>query len=261
MKTKLLSATFFVVAISVVHIASAADWADLKMTITVKGTIPKTSEIVGKERDPFCAALSIRSELMLVNPKNNGIQNVALYVDTRKYKLKEIHPSLKEVPKNKVVLDNINCVFVPHVLVVRAGQTITVKNSDKTGHNANFSAFFANEPQNFTVQIGSSRDLTIKEPERGVCPVECGSHSWMKAHIIAQDHPYVGVSDADGVLKIEKLPAGKVPFRIWHENTVTAIDEVTLNGKKVKWDRASLELDLKPGANEFKVEVDAKKFK
>lgn len=260
MKATILAATVLVTAIGLGQSALAADWADLKMTFTIKGTAPKPSAIVGKERDPFCAALPIPSESMLVNPKNNGIQNVALFIDTRKYKIKEIHPDLKEVPKNKVILDNKNCVFQPRVVVVRAGQTILVKNSDNTGHNANFSSFFRNEPQNRTVLVGSSIDILIKEPETAPCPVDCGSHGWMKAFVIALDHPYVGVSDADGVLKIAKLPTGKVAFRVWHENTVKAIDEVLLNGQKVKWDRSSLELDLKPGLNEFKVEVDAKKF-
>ncbi len=258
MKT-VFAIAFLLIAGGISQFACAADWADLKMTFVLKGTPPKPSAVVGKERDPICAALPILSESMLINAKNNGIQNVGFYIDTRNYKIKEIHPDLKAVPANKVVLDNKNCVFVPHVLIVRPGQTITAKNSDKTGHNCNFSGFFNNTAENFALPPGASRDKIIDQPERGVSPVDCGSHPWMKAYIIAQDHPYVGLSNADGVLSIAKLPTGKVAFRVWHENAV--IDEVMLNGKKAKWDKASLELELKIGMNEYKVEVDAARFK
>ena len=32
------------------------------------------------------------------------------------------------------------------------------------------------------------------------------------------DHPYCAVTKADGTFEIDLVPAGKVDFRVWHEN-------------------------------------------
>ena len=57
------------------------------------------------------------------------------------------------------------------------------------------------------------------------------------------DHPYVGITDADGKFKIENLPVGEHSFRVWHERqgylnrsykvTVEAGKTTVLNVEKV----------------------------
>ena len=74
----------------------------------------------------------------------------------------------------------------------------------------------------------------------------------MSGYIIVAGHPYVGISDSTGKIKIEKLPAGiELDFRIWHESSDKSIEEVTFLGKKEKWTKGSVKLTLKEGANDF----------
>lgn len=207
-------------------VQATAKTATLKAKFVLDGAVPSPSKIDGS-RDPFCADKEILTESMVVSDKGE-ISNVAVYLYTRRMKVE-----LPDIPaaKQEHVLDNQNCAFVPHILAARPGQSILVKNSDQTGHNANF-GFFANDGVNFLIPAGGEKSLELKAEEPAPIPVECNVHPWMKAYLIITDHPFVGISDAKGELTIENLPVGELTFKIWHENQDGSIDEAMVNGKK-----------------------------
>ncbi len=237
------------------YVAQAKKWGTLKAKFVVEGKVPDPTK-VNAAADPFCAAFPIMTDSLIVG-KDGAVKNVALFMD-KKSKTKDIHPSLEKPAAAPIVLDNKNCVFVPHVLFVRPGETIKVTNSDKTGHNANFN-FFNNQAVNFLVPAGGQKDLKIETEEPAPIPVECNVHPWMRAHLIVQEHPAIGISSEDGVLEIENLPVGPVTLRAWHE--VGKLDEVTINGKKVKWSRGRMDIDIKEGMNDLgTVTIAADKF-
>jgi hypothetical protein len=99
--------------------------------------------------------------------------------------------------------------------------------------------------------------------EKAPTKVECNIHPWMSAYVMVFNHPYVGISDGDGKIKIEKLPAGvPLDFKIWHENQDKSIEEVTINGKKEKWVKGSAKMTLKEGVNDLgKVVINIDRFK
>jgi plastocyanin len=241
-----------------------AAWSDLTISFVYGGEKVPARAPLDMSKDSVCAKSSKNDEGLIVNPSNKGIQNVALWVDAKKSKIteKNIHPDLKKPSDGKIVLDNLECVFVPHIVIARPGQTIEVKNSDTTGHNANFN-FLNNSAQNFVVPAGGSKDLKLEKDEPAPIPVQCNVHPWMEAKLIVVDHPYVGVSDADGKLTIKGLPAGtKLVFKVYHENSKKSIDEVTFGGKKEAWAKGNFEYTLKPGANDLgTVVIGADKFK
>jgi plastocyanin len=230
----------------------AQKWADLSMTVLLDGA-PPARKTVDMTRDPKCGIASGPADSLIVDPKTKAIQNVVFMIDVRKTELEpgQIHPDLRDVPKTKPVLDNVKCMFVPHVLSMRAGQTLTVKNSDEAGHNAKFN-FLTNDESNQMIQAGGSNDLLVKQKEKVPTSVECNIHPWMNAYVIVNDHPYVGISDAQGKIKIEKLPAGMpITFRLWHESQNKSIEEVNLAGKSESWAKGAVTLTLKEGANDL----------
>ncbi len=233
-------------------------WATLRAKFVLEGKAPAPQKIDGS-KDPFCAPINIMSEALVVD-KDGNIQNMAIYMDKRS-KVKDVHPDLKKPKELTVTLDNNKCVFVPHVLFVRTGQTINVKNSDQTGHNANFS-FLENTPENFLIPAGGMKSKKVEAEEPAPIPVECNIHPWMKGHLIVTDHPYVGISGKDGVVEIANLPVGEVTFKVWHESSEGSIDAATVNGKAEKWARGRMEITLKPGMNDLgTIKVDVSKFK
>jgi plastocyanin len=237
------------------YVAQAKKWGTLRAKFVVDGKVAEPTK-VNAAADPVCAALGIMTENLIVG-KDGALKNLAISID-KKSKAKDIHPDLMKPAAAPVVLDNKNCVFVPHVLVVHPGQTITVTNTDTTGHNANFN-FFNNTPVNFLVPAGGMKNLKIEKDEPAPIPVECNVHPWMKAHLIIPEHPCVGISGEDGVLEIANLPVGQVTFRVWHE--LGTIDEATVGGKKEKWSRGRMEIEIKEGVNDLgTIKIAAEKF-
>lgn len=227
--------------------APVEDTATLKVKFVLDGAAPKLDLIDGS-KDSYCATLDIPSEKMVIGSKGE-IQNMALILDVRRSKAKIPAEMLKAEPK-EIVLDNNGCIFKPHVFAVRPGQTVVVKNSDQCSHNANFN-FFNNKPENFIVPVGGSKNLVVKTDEPAPIPVECNVHPWMKSFLIATEHPYVGISGESGEITIENLPVGSVTFKVWHENAARSIDEGMVNGKKERWSRGRMTLDLKAGMNDL----------
>ena len=260
MKWTTLVACSAIVASS--SVARAQDWADVTVKFVLDGAIPALPA-VNAQADAFCAKQAIPNERLVVDKDSKGIANMVFMIDSKQTKLAndKIHPDLRDVPAAKPVLDNVNCQFIPHIVHIRAGQTIDVKNSDTTGHNAKF-VFFNNDEWNQVIPNGGVKSLQIKKSESGPSKVECNIHPWMTAYHVVTDHPYVGISNTAGVVKLEKLPAGtEITFNLWHE-AQNKFDEVSVNGKAESWKKGNVKLTLKPGANDLgTVTLKPDKFK
>ncbi len=232
--------------------------ATLRAKFVYDGAAPARTK-VDSSKDPFCAQIDILSESMLVG-EDGGLQNLVLMFDTKRSKAKVPAEFAKPVD-GTVKLDNNGCVFVPHVLFAQVGQTIEVHNSDQTGHNANF-GFFNNPAQNFLIPVGGAKDIKLVADEATLMPVECNIHPWMKGYVIVQEHPYVGISDEAGQIEIANLPVGNVTFLVRHENADGSIDEGIVDGKKQKWSRGRMEIELQPGVNDLgTIKLSPDKFK
>lgn len=239
----------------------AQETATLRLKIVVDGKVAQPAE-VAPVNDPICAKEKIFSDRLLVGAKGE-LSNLALIFDEEKSGLK-VPASALQAPAAKHVLDNNKCLFNPKIIIARPGHTIDVKNSDQTGHNANFQ-FLKNAPKNFLIPAGQSRAYVLAADlvEPTAMPVNCDVHSWMKAFVIVKSHPYVGVSNADGVIEIKDLPVGKEAiFRVWHE-AAGPIDQLTVGGKPQKLSRGNRwEMELKPGLNDLgEVKIDTKLLK
>ena len=108
--------------------------------------------------------------------------------------LRNVIVALKDVPASKIpasrprrlILDNRECKFVPHVSVLTVGSTIQSINSDPTLHNTHFyGAISANIALAFK---GVKRTTGVAKP--GMIIVKCDVHGWMQAFIRADSHPF-----------------------------------------------------------------------
>ncbi len=140
------------------------------------------------------------------------------------------------------------------------GDTLQVTNADPFGHNTNLN-FFNNQAINFIIPPGAKKDVLVEKPETAPIPVDCNIHSFMKGYIVVLDHPFAALSDDNGELTIEGLPAGqKLVFRAYHE--AGSIQEVEVAGKQEEWRRGRFEVEIKPGLNDLgTIVVPAKTFR
>jgi plastocyanin len=239
--------------------ADAAETGTLKMKFVYGGPPPVPTKVDVNKDQAFCGKVPLTDENLVVNPDNGGLKNVVFYVYTGRGGTK-----LPDYPaaKNTHTLANDQCRFEPHIVVMQAGDTLTVTNPDAVGHNANMQ-FLANDPQNFQIPPGGEKSVVVDKSEPAPIPVACNIHPWMKAYIVIAEHPFVGVSNDDGVLEIEGLPAGEeIDFRLFHEGATGSIKEVKINGKTEKLNRNRISLKIKEGMNDLgTIEIGADNFK
>jgi plastocyanin len=182
--------------------------------------------------DGFCSSAhpeGVASEALLVG-EAGALRNAFVWV--RSGLERYDYP----VPAEPVVLDQRGCVYVPHVLALRAGQPLRVLNSDRTLHNVRAETE-VNRSFGIGMPGGQERTRTFTEPEVMV-RVQCDVHPWMSAWIGVTDHPFGAVTGDDGAFSLEGLPAGDYILEAWHETLGRQERRVTLA------DGATATLDL-----------------
>jgi len=119
-------------------------------------------------------------------------------------------------PRGAATLDQIGCRYEPHVMGMRAGQKLQVRNRDKVRHNPYF--FTMRKEVGFYTGGPPDRDIerTFDRPEVMV-GVICDIHPWEKAWVGVLDHPFFAVTDGAGRYTISGLPPGKYRLEVWHE--------------------------------------------
>lgn len=120
-------------------------------------------------------------------------------------------------PTEPAVLDQVGCVYVPHVLGVQVGQQLTVLNSDDAAHNVR--AGGKRYDGGSRAMGAGSAPLTMPVPESEEFPIDfqCDLHPWMKAKVCVVEHPWFAVSAEDGSFSIEGIPPGTYGIQAWHE--------------------------------------------
>ena len=148
------------------------------------------------------------------NGDKDTVQNVLVYVSKGISEDKEFEPT-----KTPVLLDQVGCMYTPHVVAVMVGQTLKVRNSDATLHNV-MSTPRENPPFNFGQSVtGQTNDLTFKAPEMKL-NTKCFMHPWMSAYVHVLSHPYFAVTGPDGTFTIKGLPPGEYEIGVLHESSL-----------------------------------------
>ncbi len=201
--------------------AAAEGWGTIKGVVIYKGEPPEPKVLVKEGdttvKDPeVCAKHTITSEELVVNKENKGIQWAVVFVN----RPAKIHPDLQSPPEEPAILDQIGCVYVPHVLAIREGQKLIVASQDPISHNTNIQGF-RNTPWNRVLPPAEGMQTRLDGPslvaEPLPMPVACNIHPWMKAYIAVFNHPYFAVTNEKGEFTIEKVPAGTVHLVSWQE--------------------------------------------
>jgi len=187
----------------------------IRGTVKFIGTPPMMSKI----RVEPChdgASGEIADESVVVNA-NGTLRNVFVYVEGAGR-----GDGSAEQP---VMLDQVNCTYVPHALGVQVGQTLTVRSGDPTIHNVHFLAD-RNRATNFGLTgAGQQKRLAFAETE--FIPVKCDVHPWMLAYIGVFENPYFAVTGEDGAFELARLPAGRLKLIAWHERYGRLEQDVT----------------------------------
>lgn len=128
----------------------------------------------------------------------------------------------------KADMDQRGQQFAPHVLAVHTGTQIRFPNSDNIRHQV----YSFSTAKRFELRLyeGTPADpLLFDKP--GVVVLGCNIHDWMLGYVYVTQDPRFGVSDAQGRLRLEQLPAGNYQVTLWHPQLagMQPLDGGTLN--------------------------------
>jgi hypothetical protein len=228
-------------------------WGTLSATFKYVGTAPKPAAIEASKDPEVCGKHPLHDESLEVG-SDGGVANIVVWLRTKVTPNPELMAKVDEA--KDVVLDNKNCRFEPHVVVLTTKQKLEIKNSDPVGHNSN-GAMQANPPFNPIIPAGQSAEIPLPKEESLPAKVGCSIHPWMGSWVVVRNDPYAAVSNKEGYLTLKDLPAGKeLEFQLWQEK-VTFLKDVEVQGIKVD-SKGRFKLKLTPGEDrklEFKVSI------
>lgn len=141
-----------------------------------------------------------------------------------------VHESAATPPADPIVFDQEYCEFLSHVIGVRVGQPVLLKNSDTVGHNTKIEGLKSSNTFNQTIPAKAEISWTPGAEESLPFSVSCSIHPWMSAKMLPRENGYYAVSAPDGTFEIANLPAGEdVELQLWHE-AVGSMGAVTVEG-------------------------------
>ena len=217
----------------------------LRGRVLYGGDAPTPAAVAVNKDEAVCGPVGLTDDSLVVGD-GGGLAHVVVWLDARASG-RDV-PDAGTAPPPPATLDNVDCRFVPHVVLLRTGQELNVVNSDPIAHQA--TAFLnRNLPFNESVPAGGGPvSKRLEQPELLPCPVTCPIHPWMKAHVLVQDHAYMAVTDAAGRFEIAGLPPGEWTFRLWHERAGFLKSDELKSAPPAGWDGSKLTLTVAPGA-------------
>ena len=163
----------------------------------------------------------------------------AVWVGTRHARDAVIWVDAPEAPAlqtpRKVVLDQRDLSFSPHVLAVRVGTVVEFPNSDRVFHNV----FSFREGRRFDLgmyPVGAVKYVTFDRP--GLSRIFCNIHPNMAAYVLTVDSWYFAGTDEAGTFRIPLLPRGQYVYHAWRPGSSILTGSVSLDGQgpvDIRW--------------------------
>jgi plastocyanin len=201
------------------------------------GMVTGTTRLVGKAPEPVKIDMSM-DPVCSMTAGDNFAEQYAV----KDGKLGNVYVYLKSGPPAAmlsggptpaaVVLDQVGCKYVPHVIALVRGGTVEFRNSDSTMHNIHTMPSVAgSQPIDISQgPKGAPQAKQFNQPE-AMIPVRCNNHPWMNAFINVSATPFFAVTDADGHFGISGLPAGTYTLAAVHEKLGEQTMTVTVEPK------------------------------
>lgn len=170
------------------------------------GTPPTPEEITVTKDAAVCGKTKKEDESLIVGP-NKGIQNVVVSItDIQKG---------KKMAETDTTLDQKDCRYTPHVVLLPAGAELKILNSDGILHNIH--TYSTKNPSFNRAQPKFKKEMDEKFAYPETVKLACDVHGWMSGWLIVENNPYYAVTDATGAFKITDVPAGDYEVKFWQE--------------------------------------------
>jgi hypothetical protein len=206
----LLAAATLAAAQGNYKVISVTNGGTISGTIKWSGPVPRQLDFPVTKDPQICdpdGKKTTSLDRLIVGPEG-GVANTIVY-------LKDISAGkAMELPEQRRHLDQKQCRYVPHILLVPQNAALEMQSSDATLHTIHMDgAATFNLPFPFQKQVVSR---TMSTP--GLINLHCnGGHVWMNAEMMVVSHPYYAVTDESGHFEFTSVPPGTYQIVAWHE--------------------------------------------
>lgn len=174
-------------------------------TVTYSGELPTPEKVEISKDQEICGKTEKVDEKLLVG-KNRGLQNVVVsIVDIAKGKAFE---------EATAVLDQQNCRYTPHVVLVPKEKPLRILNNDGILHSVRTHS--SKNPAFHKAQSKFKKEMFETFGQSEFIQVSCDVHSWMSGWIVVQEHPYFVVTNESGEFRLTQVPVGTYRLRFQH---------------------------------------------
>ena len=193
--------------------------------VTYTGTPPKMKPI-DMHQEPVCAKehnppLEIQN---VVTGPGNALKYVVVYISAGE-------PS-STAPSEPVRFDQKGCMYVPHILAMKAGQVLQIYSNDPFGHNIH--PMPKRNPEWNKSQPSGSMPINTSWANPEFIEVKCDIHSWMHGYFAVLNTTHYAVTDGNGNFSLKGLAPGKYAVTSWQEKYGTQSQEVVFTGTEMK---------------------------
>jgi hypothetical protein len=195
---------------STYQVISVQDGGTIKGTVKWQGAMPHLVASEINKDSQVCDPLGQKKrdlERLLVAP-NGGVANTVVY-------LRNISAGkAMDLPVQRRMLNQKNCRYEPHILLVPVQGTLTAKSSDPLLHTVHMSG---SADYNLPF-VTAGQEIRRPMTREGIVDLRCNAgHVWMNGEIMVAPHPYYAVTDAEGNFEMTDVPPGQYEIAAWHE--------------------------------------------
>ena len=192
------------------QVISVTDGGTITGTVTWSGPQPGGLETPINKDPEICDPESHKTaslERLVVGP-DGGVANTIVF-------LKNITAGKAiMLPPSRRSLDQKQCRYEPHILLVPQSDSLAMRSSDHVLHTVHMEG-----AASFNVAFPFTDRLISREMDTpGLVTLQCnGGHVWMNAEMMVVSHPYYAVTDLDGKFTLTDVPPGDYQLAAWHE--------------------------------------------
>jgi plastocyanin len=151
------------------------------------------------------------------------------------------------------VMDQRDRRFVPQVLPVQTGATVSFPNGDSISHHVysfspakRFELYLPKgESEAGRGRRGSGRGSPVVFDRAGVAALGCNIHDWMLAYILVVDTHWFAKTDEQGRATLDDVPPGRYRLVVWHPRITDAEAVLQRDVRLAAGGRESWELQLR----------------
>jgi len=157
----------------------------------------------------------------------------------------------------EAIMDQVDEAFVPHILTVQAGTTVSFPNKDDIRHHVY--SFSPAKKFELPLYKGTPAEpVSFDEP--GEVVLGCNIHDHMRGYLYVVESPYFAGASTSGVAEISELPAGRYEVSVWHPRQKRPSETQMVELAATDQLELDFEVQLKPALRLRGSQAGAKKY-